>query len=96
MRLLEMTTKSVKNATTPENGSQKCQNVAPWQGDLQSHFHTCKHVKNPHFGHFWALGPIAIDSSRNFRSNGPGPIDFHEFSCDFGAKQGSTCSQHGF
>ena len=31
-------------------------------------------VKNLHFVHFWAPGPIAIGSSRNFRSNGPGPI----------------------
>ena len=31
-------------------------------------------VKNFHFGQFWALGPIGNDSSRNFRSNGPGPI----------------------
>ena len=65
-------------------------------GDLQSHFHTCTGVKNFHFVHFWALGPIAIDSSCNFRSIGPGPIGFHEFSCDFGPKQGSASSQHGF
>ena len=51
-------------------------------------------VKNLHFVPFWAPGPIGNDSSCNFRSNGPGPIWFREFSCDFGPKQGSTSSQH--
>ena len=43
-------------------------------GGMRRHFHTCRGVKNLHFVHFWALGPIGNDSSRNFRSNGPGPI----------------------
>ena len=76
----------VQNATTS----------IPTNGDLQSHFHTCKGVKNLHFVNFWTLGPIAIDSSRNFRSNGPSLIKFRGFSRDFGPKQGSTGSQHGF
>ena len=39
-----------------------------------------KIIKNPHFAHFWAPGPIGNDSSCNFRSSGPGPICFREFS----------------
>ena len=64
--------------------------------DLQSHFQTCTEGNKFDFVHFWALGPIAIDSSRNFRSNGPGPIDFHEFLCVFGSKQVSTSSWRRF
>ena len=63
---------------------------------LQSQLRTCKGVKNLHFVHFWALGPIGNDSSRNFRSNGPFPIEIGEFSCHFGPKQGSTSSEHAF
>ena len=58
----------------------------PMTGDLRNHFHSCQNVKKPLFGNFWALGPIAFDSSHNFRSNGLNPIKFHELSCDFWAK----------